>query len=67
MHVGNVSKLFHDKEHGLIRTKSGEDAHFHKLCLWDVQFAQLTEGQQVEFETQPSNKGTLAFHIRLCA
>ncbi len=66
MHVGNVTKLFHDKEYGSIRIKNGEDIHFHKLCLWDMQFAELTEGQEVEFEIQSSHKGLLAFHIRPC-
>lgn len=64
MLVGNITKLFHDKEYGLIRTASGEDVHFHKQCLWDIQFTELTEGQGVEFEIQPSHKGHLAFHIR---
>jgi cold shock CspA family protein len=64
MHIGNVTKLFHDKEYGCIRTKSGEDTHFHKHCLWDIQFEDLKEGQEVEFEIQLSYKGFLAFHIR---
>ena len=64
MHVGNVTKLFHDKEYGFIRTKNGEDLHFHKFCLWDIQFGELTEGQGVEFEIQSSYKCSLAFHIR---
>ena len=64
MHVGNVTKLFPDKEYGAIRTKNGKDVHFHKHCLWDVQFAELTEGQEVELEIQASYKGFLGFHIR---
>ncbi|MEI7998493.1 MAG: cold shock domain-containing protein [Candidatus Omnitrophota bacterium] len=64
MQIGNVAKLVHDKEYGSIRTQSGEDIHFHKHCLWDIQFTDLTEGQAVEFEIQPSYKGYLAFHIR---
>ena len=64
MQIGSITKLFYDKEYGSIRTKSGEDAHFHKQCLWDIQFADLSEGQEVEFEIQPSYKGFLAFEIR---
>ena len=64
MHVGNISKLFHETEHGSIRTKEGEEAHFHKHCLWATQFGELKEGQEVEFEIQPSRKGQLAFQIR---
>ncbi len=64
MQVGTISKLFHDREYGKIKTKDGEEAHFHKGCLWDIQFTELTEGQGVEFEMQPAYKGHLAFHIR---
>lgn len=64
MQVGTISKLVHDKEYGKIRTNSGENAHFHDGCLWDTQFIDLAEGQEVEFEIQPSHKGFLAFHIR---
>lgn len=64
MQTGIISKLFHDKEYGKIRTENGEEAHFHKECLWDIQFGELTEGQAVEFEVQPAYKGYLAFHIR---
>ena len=64
MNVGNISKLFHDREYGKIRTTNGEEVHFHRGCLWDIKFADLTEGLEVEFEIQPSYKGNLAFHIR---
>jgi len=64
MHTGTISKLFHDRGYGKIRANSGEDAHFHKHCLWDMQFADLKENQEVEFEIQSSHKGFLAFHIR---
>lgn len=66
MQTGTIFKLFHDGEYGKIRTNSGEEAHFHKECLWDTRFLDLAEGQKVEFEIQPSHKGRLAFHIRLC-
>lgn len=65
MNVGTISKISHDRQYGEICTDSGEVAHFHKECLWGIQFAQLVQGQAVEFEMQPSNKGYLAFHIRL--
>lgn len=64
MEKGTISKLVHAREYGKVRTKTGEEAHFHKSCLWNIQFAELTEGQGVEFEIQPSYKGHLAFHIR---
>ncbi len=64
MQVGTISKLFREKEYGKIKTNNGEDAHFHKGCLWGITFIELTEGQEVEFEIQLSYKGFLAFHIR---
>ena len=64
MKLGTISKLIHDREYGNIRTDTGEDAHFHNTCLWDIPFSQLFEGQEVEFEMQPSYNGFLAFHIR---
>ncbi len=64
MQIGTISKLFPDGEYGKITTEHGQDAHFHKGCLWNVQFTELTEGQDVEFEIQESYKGYLAFQIR---
>ncbi len=64
MHKGNIIKLFHEKEYGAIMTTGGDEALFHKECLWDTEFADLCEGQEVEFELQTAHKGFLAFHIR---
>lgn len=64
MQKGNISILHSDKEYGFILSNSGAEALFHKECLWNTAFADLAEGQAVEFEIQPSHKGFLAFHIR---
>jgi cold shock CspA family protein len=64
MHVGVITKLFRETEHGEITRPGGALAHFHKQCLWDIRFQELSEDQAVEFEIQPSSRGTLAFHIR---
>ena len=64
MQAGNVTKLFRDQEYGSIRTKSGEDVHFHKHCLWNCRFEELYESQEVEFEMQPTHNGFLGFEIR---
>ena len=64
MQIGIISKLFHDKKYGNINTDNGEEFQFHKGCLWEIPFAELMEGQEVEFEIQSSYKGRLAFHIR---
>ncbi len=64
MQKGNIIKLFREKEYGAILTNNGDEALFHKECLWDTQFGDLSEGQEVEFEIQNAHKGFLAFHIR---
>lgn len=64
MYLGQVTKLFFDKEYGLIRTKNGKDVHFHKYCLKDCQFEELYETQEVEFEMQATHNGFLGFEIR---
>jgi cold shock CspA family protein len=64
MQKGKIVQLFRDKEYGLIRTKGGEDVHFHKQCLWGIRFDELCEGQAVKFWTQLTSKGLLGFEIR---
>lgn len=64
MDIGIISQLFQEKEYGKIKINTGEAAHFNKHCLWDTQFKDLAEGQEVEFEIQKASKGFLAFHIR---
>lgn len=63
MHIGTITKLFREKEYGAIHGEFGE-LHFHKHCLWDVAFDELSEGLEVEFEMQASYHGFLCFHIR---
>lgn len=64
VHRGNIIRLFPEKEYGTIMTSSGDEALFHNECLWNTEFADLSEGQEVEFEIQNAHKGFLAFHIR---
>ena len=64
MHVGTISKLFRESEYGKIMTSTGVEVHFHKACLWNTRFADLSEGDHVEFEMEPAHKGYRAFHIR---
>ena len=64
MDVGKITKIFYDKGYGSIRTRGGADVHFHKNCLWDIRFDELTEGQEVDLETQIAYNGLLGFNIR---
>lgn len=64
MHLGKVTKLFCDKGYGSIRTRTGQEVHFHKFCLWDCRFDELYENQEVTFEMQLTYNGYLGFEIR---
>ncbi len=64
MHLGTISKLYHENEYGKIMTSGGQEVHFHKACLWNTLFEDLSEGDHVEFEMEPAHKGFRAFHIR---
>lgn len=50
--MGYIVRLFRDKEYGLIRTKGGETVHFHETCLRGIGFDELSESQEVKFQTQ---------------
>jgi len=57
--------LFRDRGFGFIRTQSGQQVFFHCTNLRDVDFVSLEEGQAVEFELQPGEKGLRATSIRI--
>ena len=52
-----LRELFRDRGFGFIRTQSGQQVFFHCTNLRDVDFVSLEEGQAVEFELQPGEKG----------
>jgi len=64
MQTGNIVQLFRDKEYGKIKTKGGEAVHFHKNCLWGIKFDELSDGQEVKFQTQITRKGLLGFEVQ---
>jgi CspA family cold shock protein len=50
MAKGTIKRLILDRGFGFIQTAEDEDLFFHRNELQDVQFADLREGQEVEFE-----------------
>ena len=56
--VKGKTKWFNDaKGHGFIEQEGGDDVFVHFFAILMDGFKTLTEGQQVEFEVEPENKG----------
>ncbi len=57
MAKGTIKRLILDRGFGFIQTTEDEDLFFHRNELQDVQFADLREGQEVEFEMGKGRDG----------
>jgi CspA family cold shock protein len=62
---GRIKRIMRDRGFGFIRTQSGQQVFFHRTNLRDVDFVSLEEGEAVEFELQPGEKGLRATSIRI--
>lgn len=57
-------KWFNDaKGYGFIEQESGEDVFVHFSCISMDGFKTLAEGQPVEFEVKPGEKGLSASNV----
>ena len=67
MSKGTIKRLIIDRGFGFIQTEEQEeDLFFHRNELQDVQFADLREGQEVEFEKSRGRDGRpAAIKVRL--
>lgn len=66
--TGTVKRIMRDKGFGFITPDDGsDDVFFHRsrLAPRAVQFEDLREGDQVEFQTKPGDKGPQAFNVKL--
>jgi CspA family cold shock protein len=67
MAAGTIKKLVNDKGFGFIQTGGGDDIFFHHSTVQNNQFAQLREGQQVEYTVEqgqaPRGKGQRAASV----
>jgi len=57
MAKGTIRRLILDRGFGFIQIAEDEDLFFHRNELQDVQFADLREGQEVEFEMGKGRDG----------
>ena len=64
MAKGTIRRLT-DRGFGFINTEEEKDLFFHRNDLQGVAFESLTEGQEVEFEVERTDKGLNAKNVRL--
>src|SRR5580704_6831558 len=63
MPSGTIKRLVRDRGFGFIRDDGGQELFFHRSSV-QGSFEQLTEGQRVSFEEEPSAKGPRAGNVR---
>ncbi len=65
MAKGTIARLM-DRGFGFIKAEEGEDLFFHRNELEGVEFNNLSEGQEVEFEKSQGRDGrSAAVKVRL--
>ncbi len=62
--TGTIKRVVKDKGFGFIRDDQGQEYFFHRSAV-DGDFTRLTEGQQVAFEEERSDKGPRAGSVRV--
>lgn len=65
MHTGKIKKIIRDRGFGFISDTDGREVFFHQGGLVGVNFTDLKEGQDVEFEVETTEKGPRAVDVRL--
>ena len=65
--TGTIKRIVRDKGFGFITPHDGsEDVFFHRSRLAPrVEFTELREGEEVEFQSRPGEKGPQAFDVKL--
>jgi len=65
--TGTIKRIVRDKGFGFIAPDDGtEHVFFHRSRLAPrTQFEDLREGDQLEFQTRPGEKGPQAFNVKL--
>ena len=57
MAKGTIRRLIANRGYGFIKVEQGEDLFFHRSDIEGVEFATLSEGQEVEFEIAQGRDG----------
>jgi len=65
MHTGKIKKLISERGFGFISDADGREVFFHQSSVVDAKFSDLTEGQEVEFEIEKSEKGPRAVGVSI--
>ena len=61
---GSITRLT-DKGFGFITPEGGDkDIFFHSSALVDVSFDELNEGDNVTFDSEPSDRGPRAINVQ---
>ncbi|MFH1578430.1 MAG: cold shock domain-containing protein [Candidatus Omnitrophota bacterium] len=63
MHKGTIKKVIRDKGFGFISDTDGSEVFFHQTGVLDNKFESLTEGQEVSFDVESSQKGPRAIKV----
>ena len=65
--TGTIKKVVKDKGFGFITPDDGSDEVFfhHSRLSPKVYFEDLREGERVQFDVRPGEKGPQAFNLRL--
>ena len=65
--TGTIKKIARDKGFGFIDPDDGsDDVFFHRSRLApNIQFEDLRDGDQVQFQVRPGEKGPQAFDVKV--
>ena len=64
MPIGRIKWFSDEKGFGFIEQENGEDVFVHYTAIQMDGFRSVTEGQEVEFEVQSSDRGLRAANVR---
>ena len=64
---GTIKKVVRDRGFGFIHGDDGREIFFHRSSLQRLNFDTLMEGEKVEFDVEPGEKGPRAINVRASA
>ena len=67
MPKGTVKRIMRERGFGFISAEDGRELFFHRSELQNLDFAELEEGDHLEFDVVEGNKGPQAVGIKKTA
>jgi cold shock protein len=61
---GTIKRIIRDRGFGFIRSAEGQEVFFHRSGLQGLNFDDLKEGDNVDFEVERGDKGPRAVNVR---